>query len=344
MQTRFYLGDVLVLMGLGQSLYVLVYILFRAGAVRHILVPALCFGILSLAFAADLAVPYLDDGGHLEWLRLFFWGCVPVFSVLLIGQVADLGRFPRRVYWATLGLPILAFLCGRVIFDDIVIFQTLGDIFGAACFLALWLGRKSFADLREDKQTKGERYWLIVSFIVMNMLIVATSLLNLFGRIDPGHFVLIRDVLGIGMVYLASTSLLRIYPQAVRLVDRKGGADKLSADDYQLAEKISDLFQLDKVYQEPNFSRADLARELMVSEARVSRIVGVHFGKSLPQVINELRIRDSFQLLIQTEAPISVVAEQVGFASLPTFNRVFKEINGMSPSEYRQKNRSVLSM
>lgn len=339
MQTNFHLGDVLVLMGLGQSLYVLVYILFRAGSVRHIIVPALCFGILSLAFAADLAVPYLEDERDLPWIRLFFWGCVPVFSVLLIGQVADLGRFPRRIYWAPLALPVIAFFCGRFLFGDIVVFQTLGDIFGTVCFLALWLGRKSFADLREDKQTKGERYWLIISFIVMNMLIVAASLWNLFGGIDGQRFVLIRDVLGIGMVYLASTSLLRIYPQAIRLVERKGGGETLSEDDQQLAQKISDLFQLDKVYQEPNFSRADLARELRVSEARISRVVGAHFGKSLPQVINELRIRDSFQLLAQTEAPISVVAEQVGFASLPTFNRVFKDINGGSPSEYRQKNK-----
>ena len=99
---------------------------------------------------------------------------------------------------------------------------------------------------------------------------------------------------------------------------------------------------LDKVYQEANFSRADLARELNVSEANVSRIVSAHFGKSLPQLINELRIRDSLQLLEQTDAGMQIIAEQVGFSSLPTFNRVFKDVMNVSPSEYRQAKKQVI--
>jgi AraC-like DNA-binding protein len=83
-----------------------------------------------------------------------------------------------------------------------------------------------------------------------------------------------------------------------------------------------------------------LARELGISEARVSRLVSIAFEKSLPQVINERRIKDSLLLLDQTDAQISVVAEQVGFNSVPTFNRVFKDNMGISPSEYRSGNKN----
>jgi two-component system response regulator YesN len=118
---------------------------------------------------------------------------------------------------------------------------------------------------------------------------------------------------------------------------KKSIVKDLSEQDKAIINKIKNLLDLDKIYQEPNFSRADLARELNISEANVSRITMTHFGKSLPQLINELRIRDSLQLLQQTDATMSVVAEQVGFASLPTFNRVFKDVMDMAPSEYRQK-------
>ena len=58
-------------------------------------------------------------------------------------------------------------------------------------------------------------------------------------------------------------------------------------------------------------------------------------------MINERRVQDSLQLLEQTEAQVSVVAEQVGFNSVPTFNRVFKDIVGVTPSEYRSQQKKV---
>ena len=300
------------------------------------IVPSMCFTILALSFTADFAVPRFKEWEHAELIRNLLWISLPAFSALLIGQVADFGRFPTRAYWLTLTLPAIAGIVGYGFLHSQDILMTVGSIAGCLCFLALWAGRRSFADLRDDKFTKNERYWLIVSFVVMNILIIFSTLLNLSGYIADNDFILIRDVLGIGMVYLASTSLLRIYPQSLKLVEKVKVEKTFSKEDEATIAKIKNLLDLDKVYQEPNFSRADLARELNISEANVSRIISGHFGKSLPQLINELRIRDSLQLLQQTDAGMSVIAEQVGFASLPTFNRVFKDVMTISPSEYRQ--------
>lgn len=336
MTENFNFADVLALMGLVQSVYLIVYILFRAGHIRNVIVPFMCFTILALSFTADFGVPRFKEWPHAELIRNFLWISLPAFSALLIGQVADFGRLPSRAYWITLVLPVIAGIVGYGFLRNPDVLMTLGSVSGCLCFLALWAGRRSFADLRDDKHTKNERYWLIVSFVVMNILIIFSTLLNVSGYIDDAGFVLIRDVLGIGMVYLASTSLLRIYPQSVKLVEKVKVEKALSKDDEAIVNKIKNLLELDKVYQEANFSRADLARELNISEANVSRIVSGHFGKSLPQLINELRIRDSLQLLEQTDAGMQVIAEQVGFASLPTFNRVFKDVMNISPSEYRQ--------
>lgn len=339
MRQDFNFGDVLALMGLAQSLHLLIYILFRAGKLRNVIVPSSCLLVIILAFLADFAAPRLSDWEIIPFLRILFWISVPCFSALLIRQVADFGQFPPLPYWLTLLLPILSGIIGYGILESYEAMTIFGIISGCISFLILWAGRRSFSDLRDDKVTKGERYWLILSFVIMNILIMFVSLLAVSGYIPDIEFNLIRDVLGMGMVYLASTSLLRIYPQSVKLVERKIVLKDVSEQDKVIIDKIQSLLDLDKVYQEANFSRADLARELNVSEANVSRLVMSHFGKSLPQLINELRIRDSLQLLQQTKASILVVAEQVGFASLPTFNRVFKDVMNISPTEYRQKNK-----
>lgn len=336
----FNFADVLALIGLVQSVYLIVYILFRAGHVRNVVVPFMCFVILALSFTADFGAPRFQGWKHGELIRNFLWISLPAFSALLIGQVADFGRFPTRAYWMTLLLPIFAGVVGYGIFHRQDVLMTLGSISGCLCFLALWVGRRAFAELRDDKHTKNERYWLIISFVVMNLLIIFSTLLNVSGYIADADFILVRDVLGIGMVYLASTSLLRIYPQSIKLVEKVKSEKSLSKQDEDIVIKIKDLLELDKVYQEANFSRADLARELNISEANVSRIISGHFGKSLPQLINELRVRDSLQLLQQTDAGMLVIAEQVGFASLPTFNRVFKDVMSISPSEYRQQKKA----
>ncbi len=339
MKQDFNFGDVLSLMGLAQSLHLMIYILFRAGQWRNVVVPTLCLFILTLSFLLDFAVPRLGEWNIIFFLRSLFWLAVPPFSALLIRQVADFGKLPPPSYWLTILLPILSGMIGYGVLNSHDAMMILGVISGCISFLALWVGRSSFSDLRDDKETRGERYWLILSFIVMNILIMFVTLLAISGYIQDTEFNLIRDVLGMGMVYLASTSLLRIYPQSVKLVERKSIIKVASEQDKKTIEKIKNLLDLDKVYQEANFSRADLARELNISEANVSKLVSLHFGKSLPQLLNELRIRDSLQLLQQTEASVTVIAEQVGFASLPTFNRVFKDVMNMSPTEYRQKNK-----
>jgi len=89
------------------------------------------------------------------------------------------------------------------------------------------------------------------------------------------------------------------------------------------------------VYQEPTYSRSDLARELNVAETAISRVINIYFGKSFPQVLNERRIVDAQRLLRETPAPVKQVAEEVGFNSMATFNRVFREAVGHTPTEFR---------
>ena len=49
-----------------------------------------------------------------------------------------------------------------------------------------------------------------------------------------------------------------------------------------------------------------------------------------------LRIQQAKLLLVDGDLKVYEVAERVGFQSLPHFNRVFKQMTGQSPNEYRK--------
>lgn len=345
-QLQFTIPEILSLIGVTQCVYILVYMSMRAGRLSRAGLPILYFFVLGIAFFADFGqrsvgeiTPYYF---YIQWAA---WFLGPPLSVLLIIQIARITSTPAlKHYWVLLLIPF-AFLWARVIgnvqcvdgeiCNDLKsVLIAFGMIAGCISLLAIWGNRGLFSTITSEK-TGESRYWLILALIFMNVFFLLSMLLSVSLNIAEQQIMLIRTILGLGFVYLVGTSLFRIYPQAVRIEETK--ISPLSSEETAIAKKVESLLSLEKVYHEPTYSRADLARECSTSEAVLSKIINVYFNKSFPQLINEHRIEDAKRLLRETEANVNVVAEQVGFNSLPTFNRVFKEITGSTPGQYRQE-------
>lgn len=67
----------------------------------------------------------------------------------------------------------------------------------------------------------------------------------------------------------------------------------------------------------------------------MSRVINVAFGKSFPRLLNEFRVDDAKRMLHDPAIAIQVVAAEVGFNSLASFNRAFREITSITPTQYR---------
>lgn len=63
-------------------------------------------------------------------------------------------------------------------------------------------------------------------------------------------------------------------------------------------------------------------------------------GDSMIKYINYVRVSKSIELMImyKDRIPVKKIIEKAGFTSLSYFNRVFKQIKKISPSEYRKRN------
>ena len=69
----------------------------------------------------------------------------------------------------------------------------------------------------------------------------------------------------------------------------------------------------------------------------LNRVFLAAHGITIHKYITNYRITVAEQLLIATDLPISKIAESVGFSSRVPFTLIFKNINGIKPSEYRKR-------
>lgn len=92
---------------------------------------------------------------------------------------------------------------------------------------------------------------------------------------------------------------------------------------------------MDRTYAEPLDVPA-LARIARVSEAHFIRTFRETFGETPHRYLQRRRVERSMYLLRETERSVTEICMEVGFSSLGTFSRTFREIVGQSPLAYRR--------
>ena len=88
----------------------------------------------------------------------------------------------------------------------------------------------------------------------------------------------------------------------------------------------------------------DLATLCHLSENHFRRQFLSIMGTSPLAFINFTRINQACIMLSTTNRSVLTIAEEVGFHSVASFNRNFKELLGLSPNEYRKKSAAKLDL
>ena len=92
---------------------------------------------------------------------------------------------------------------------------------------------------------------------------------------------------------------------------------------------------MDRAFAQPLDVPA-LARVAHVSSAHFSRQFRATFGESPHRYLQRRRVERAMELLRETGRPVTEICLDVGFNSLGTFSRTFREIVGVSPVAYRK--------
>lgn len=84
-----------------------------------------------------------------------------------------------------------------------------------------------------------------------------------------------------------------------------------------------------------------LARSVHLSRAHFIRSFRDAFGEPPHRYLQRRRIERAMAFLRETDRPVSEISIDVGFLSLGTFSRTFREIVGVSPSAYRTREQAA---
>ncbi|WP_374441618.1 helix-turn-helix domain-containing protein [Epilithonimonas sp.] len=105
-----------------------------------------------------------------------------------------------------------------------------------------------------------------------------------------------------------------------------------------LYHQIIDYFEKDKPWRNPDFSIHDLATKLNTNNTYISRAINYSSGMNFKTLVNKHRIEYiKNELLtdnVKKRYTLLYIYTSAGFRHQSTFNKAFKQIENMTPSEY----------
>ncbi|GHU64150.1 AraC family transcriptional regulator [Spirochaetia bacterium] len=110
-------------------------------------------------------------------------------------------------------------------------------------------------------------------------------------------------------------------------------SSKLNQNNTSLERVFSYLY---KNYDNPKLTLEQAANNAYLSKFYFTRFFREKTGMTFHTYLSKYRINRAEEMLHETDDSITDIAYNCGFASLKTFNRLFKTYTGASPSEYRK--------
>lgn len=351
------------LVALPPSLFVVCFLLLVTRNLSHSIIPALYFLALACSFTLPLLDIFPSVAASQGWRSVLLLGesLLPALSFLLIMQLL-LGRPPTFMYWLILALPLLggslliygSVYGGEACFADICLgaqsLKTLYGIFSASCIFLLLIfhfSSREDALIPSSDPHRAHKYWLLMALILLNLLLLGIDLASLLGQVDMPNAALAATVIRITFIYLVLTSLFRVFDRAVEMdMARLPTAARvmLSEKDHICLQGLKRMMEELNAYREMGLNREAIAERLGVGGHVVSRIINVHYGKNMNEFVNGYRVEEAKQRLASEPVSITTIAFEVGFASIASFNRVFKDMVGCSPTEYRAAQGTVAAI
>lgn len=115
-------------------------------------------------------------------------------------------------------------------------------------------------------------------------------------------------------------------------------------EDRRLYVEMDKQVTRDRLFLKPGLGREDLMRLIGVDKNRFGKMMSKYSDASNTSVyINMKRVEHGAKLLLEhPEYTIATIASECGMSNTVTFNRTFKEVYNMTPSEYREKMNALL--
>lgn len=318
--------------------------LFVAGEVREAVKLPLVAMLVGVIFYLLNASPLLRFDGPLDpWVDLV--AISSPFSIWLFAR----NLFERPPERRILLVAAVVLLIGWFVGHFVPALDPLGFyiIHIAALALLADLVRIALFERVDDlvEQRRVVRLWLPLLVAAQAAAILVFEILAGSGRLLPA--VNLANALLILLITLfAGLALLRTDPELlVETEDDAPGEDEaalpaLSPSEQVLHDKLIAAMARG-AYRAPGLTIAALADELGTPEHRLRALINQRLGhRNFSAFLNRHRIAEARAMLASREhvdLPILTIAMDLGYNSLPPFNRAFRAETGTTPSEFRKR-------
>lgn len=280
---------------------------------------------------------------HWGWLYLdLAWVATAPYRVLLFSVAPVFLRFSRpllngggssgfRPQDAVHGLPIVA-----APWFPAQIALPLAFIVGAGYLVVL---ARDVYRLREQREQFAREMLLLFALFAIAIGVAALGVVESY---LPGKFFFILYSIAIGSAFLIVQTALGLRPRlSVEVADTAKAAyanSTLTRVDCQaVLAQLRRLMDEERVYEETDLNLAGLAGRLGLTGHQLSELLNNHVGKGFSRFLREQRIAAAKAMLkAEPSASVLSVGLSVGFSAQSNFYEAFREIEGMTPGQYRK--------
>lgn len=128
----------------------------------------------------------------------------------------------------------------------------------------------------------------------------------------------------------------KIWELESRREDKEERRDENLNPQEVLMKKLDEYMSESEVYKNPDISREDLALAVGTNRQYLIEAIKEITGKTFNEYVYSYRIKYAYDQIVKNKGRmIADICIDSGFSTRGTFNRVFKEVYGMTPSELR---------
>ncbi|WP_027550004.1 helix-turn-helix domain-containing protein [Bradyrhizobium sp. Cp5.3] len=262
-----------------------------------------------------------DDDFRLHWWHGAVWALVAVFSFVSCLWIAPSGNL--RLAVVATNLISLGFIA-------LAVMQTITS----------WS-----ADLVERRRRL--RVFIVVAAALYGGL---NALLQVFvggsgagdiaNTINAGVLALVVAAIACAMMRVDGADLFPAPAEPAPTIVPSQPVAAEEAADQKLIDALMRLMSDERIYRQENITIGALAGRLKIPEYRLRRLINQRLGyRNFNVFLNNHRIEEAKAALAdpaQAEVPVITIAMDAGFQSLGPFNRAFKAVTGVTPTEYRR--------
>lgn len=330
---------------IGQLLLLIAYLFYKPYrkecSFRAQIIPLM----LGLGVAAYLLLtaPYSPrPRGFIRSVLLMFTHTMPVFLWLYGKQLFDDGFDLRR--WPIFGKLALALLAIFYMYVFLIRgggghLQMVSHVI--ALIFIVHLLASVIATWRNDliEQRRVARFWFVLLvglfFLMLDLVELSNTRLN-------RHQIFMLMNASICLIGTSVTAALLFFHElstkpefASSTTPETPRYSRLIPQENALAKKLHSFIE-DAGYLQPDLTISKLAGQLECADHHLRKLINQSLGyTNFNAFLNHYRIEIARKRLVETSLPVLTIALDVGYGSIASFNRAFKEIVGITPTVYR---------